>query len=586
MDNFSSLKTYKDIVTILNEARSATTFAKALEVSLGLYLSFTKFDGGVIKIETSTSTSDITCEISKGAARVCPEAIDLPDCLCGNTFSSESPNILAAPVLKSTMCGKEGFISGVCAPLATGGAKPGLFLALSKNSKQPSDEVLAMTELFCQHISETVNRLNESARAEKRAIDLATVSNIGRLMIARLTLKEMVEEIIAQLGGVLETDEINVILYNDEKKELSFLARYFTGDIKAESLETRPLSDGINSWIIKNRTPLLMSYDTEEECKKLGIRHGGRPAKSWLGAPMIYKDKVTGVLSVQSYTKTGLYDDLSIELLTIVASQCAVAVENAKLFEEATFREEEKEKLYFSLTHDLLALVNPVSGFARLLKSLPEGTSRERYISLANSMITASENITRFVEDVLVWGKIREGQLTLNIARANVIDVIRSTLHTNMPELVMRKIKVTVNKEPFSEDDEISAAAVEADFDVAQLERVFLNLIGNAVKHARSHIDLTAGIEDGGVFCRIRDDGDGVPANQLKFVFDEFYQAGAKRKGVGLGLPTVKKIVELHHGAIMVDSDVGKGFMVEFSWPRTLADRSFMEVDAVTGKRG
>ena len=216
-------------------------------------------------------------------------------------------------------------------------------------------------------------------------------------------------------------------------------------------------------------------------------------------------------------------------------------MENAKLFEEATFREEEKEKLYFSLTHDLLALVNPVSGFARLLKSLPEGTSRERYISLANSMIIASENITRYVEDVLVWGKIRKGQLTLNIARADVIDVIRSTLHTNMPELVMRKIKVTVNKAPFSEDDEITSGAVEADFDVAQLERVFLNLIGNAVKHARSRIDLTAGVEDGGVFCRISDDGDGVPANQLKFVFDEFYQAGAKRKGVGLGLPNSKK---------------------------------------------
>ena len=74
------------------------------------------------------------------------------------------------------------------------------------------------------------------------------------------------------------------------------------------------MSDGINSWIINKREPLLMSYDTLAECKKLGIRHGGRPAKSWLGAPMIYKDKVAGVLSVQSYAKTGLYDALSIEL--------------------------------------------------------------------------------------------------------------------------------------------------------------------------------------------------------------------------------------------------------------------------------
>ena len=115
------------------------------------------------------------------------------------------------------------------------------FLALSKNNDRPSAEIMAMTELFCQHIGETVNRLNESARAEKRAIDLATVSNIGRLMIARLTLKEMVEEIIAQLGAVLEADEINVILYDDEKKGAFFSGSIFLQETQALKLWRRAL---------------------------------------------------------------------------------------------------------------------------------------------------------------------------------------------------------------------------------------------------------------------------------------------------------------------------------------------------------
>ena len=99
MDNFGSLETYKDIVTTLNEARSAPTFAKALETSLDLYLSFTKFEGGVVKIETSASAWDISCEISRGAAKICPNAFDLPDCLCGGVFPSKGPQILAASVL-------------------------------------------------------------------------------------------------------------------------------------------------------------------------------------------------------------------------------------------------------------------------------------------------------------------------------------------------------------------------------------------------------------------------------------------------------------------------------------------------------
>lgn len=576
MSDSGSLDTYRKIVTALAQARSASTLDSALKESLAAYLDFTGLTGGAIRVEAPALAGDVSCEISTNGATLCFSNISTDSCICGESLTDENSKVLGAPLLPKTPCYEAGFRSGVCAPIVVGKnfRRNGLFLAVSEKEKLPSKETLAMTELVCHHIGETIERLRESGRAEKRAIDLATVSNIGRLITARITFKEMVKEIVEQLGTVLETDEVNVILYDDEKKELSFLARYFTSGSQSGGPEVRPLSDGINSWIIKNRKPLLMTYDTVDECKKLGIRHGGPPARSWLGAPMKYQDKVVGVLSVQSYKKSGLYDDLSIELLTIVASQCAVAVQNAKLFEEAAWREEEKEKLYFSLTHDLLSLVNPVSGFARLLKSLPDGTSRERYIDLADSMIISSENITRFVEDILVWGKIRSGQLTLNIARADVMGVVHNVVRAHTPELMMRKIEVTVNGLTVREGGVVEDDPVMADFDVAQLERVFMNLIGNAVKHAKSQINLTVGIEKGGVSCKIEDDGDGTPANQLESVFEEFFQAGSKRKGVGLGLPTVKRIVELHHGAIMVDSDLGEGFMIEFSWPRTLADRS------------
>jgi signal transduction histidine kinase len=581
MKRVNPLDTFRRIIAILGKVRQCDALETALNEAVSLFMEVTEFSAVHVVVESATDNAELTFTFAQGAAiPLCFEQLTAAPGFCGSILIDDPSDRAIGKggecQLLPTSCGCRhiGYRWGLGKGVPIGVAGRGMLLALSESLIAPSPEAVSLTGLFCQLIGETVDRLGEADRADKRAADLATVNAIGRLITARLTIKEMVKEIVAQLGHVFETDEVNVVTYDNDAQELTFLARYFGVGSAAKGPEVRPLSDGINSWIVKNRTPLLMKFDTEVECTQRGIRHGGRPAKSWLGAPMIYQDRVVGVLSVQSYDKTGLYDDYSEELLTTVASQCAVAVENAKLFEELVKREEEREKLYFSLTHDLLSLLNPVSGFAKLLRSLPDGTEQIRYEQLADSMIQSAESITRFVEDVLVWGKIRAGQLTLNIARSDVGAVAAVATRAYFPEVMMRKVAVSINGELVDTTQPIPLVQPAfADFDVAQIERVFLNLIGNAAKHARTRIDISIEIKGGAVRCRIVDDGDGVPANQLQSVFEEFYQAGAKRKGVGLGLPTVKKIVELHHGAIMVDSAVGEGFSVDFGWPRTLADR-------------
>jgi len=101
--------------------------------------------------------------------------------------------------------------------------------------------------------------------------------------------------------------------------------------------------------------------------------------------------------------------------------------------------------------------------------------------------------------------------------------------------------------------------------------------VGNAVKHARSAIDVEVRRDGPMAVCSVSDDGPGVSEHEMESLFKEFYQSGAKKKGVGLGLPTVKKIVELHHGSIRVVSSENGGFTMEFSWPLTLAQRDEAE---------
>jgi len=579
---------YHNIVSLLNRANSKSELKNALNVTLDELLGFLGFPYGAIRINVGAGKRDLAAEVKSGELKLCFDKLNAPDCLCEKAMEKGNSGAIVSGESIGLCCDAQ-LSTLVCAPIMADGENAGLFLAATTRKIVTPDDYIALINLICRNIGETVKRTHGVESDHQRALDMKTVNAIGRLITSKLNLKDMVREIVSTLGGVLETDEVNVILYDGARRELSFLASYFADGSKLDRPEVYRLSDGINSWIIKNRRPLLMTYDTQKECQRLGIRHGGRPAKSWLGAPMVYQDRVVGVISVQSYAKTGLYDDNSEYLIAAVANQCAVAVENARLFEEIIDREQEKERLYFSLTHDLLSLINPVAGFTKILKTIQPEAKKERAI-LIDNITNATEKITRFAEDILIYAKIKSGKLALDISRQNVLAPLDNAITVYLPELNMRSIKLSVNgrdigvngmKNPGPKLDNknmgleklLSSAPVMADLDSAQIERVFLNCIGNSVKHARSRIDIEVKSSDTLVTCCVRDDGDGVPSGQCAALFEEYYQEGEQQKGVGLGLPSVKKIIELHDGAIKVISDIRAGFTIEFSWPRTLADR-------------
>ncbi|VAX20238.1 hypothetical protein MNBD_NITROSPINAE01-290 [hydrothermal vent metagenome] len=576
MTALSSLQRYELMVSALNRALCEDTFKTALDVVLKESLALLGFESGVIRAALFSRKGEIEVEIANGFASLCFSGIYFDGCVCGWENNENHDGVFVSQDITKSHCRDAGFSSIARAFITVEDNQAGIFMAANRADSSPDPSSLQLVSSVMERIGETIGRIRQSEIQAQRAEDLETINTVGRLITSKLTLKEMTCEIVARLGAVLETDEVNVILYNPDKRELSFLASYITDASDMSRPEVYPLSDGMNSWIIRNRKPLLMKSDTLAECKKLGIRHGGKPAKSWLGAPMIYQDNVVGVISVQSYSKTCLYDKRAMELLNIVAGQCAVAVENARLYGDVVEREQEKERLYFSLTHDLLSLVSPISGFVRLLAKLPPDTRAENFGRILKNIVSSSEKITRFVEDILVYSKIKSGKLALNIERSDVLECIRSAIAVYTPEFDMRRLAVTLNGVDVSMGEgQGTGEPLIADFDVAQMERVFLNLIGNAVKYAESRIDVEAMVAGSTVTVRVADDGRGVPAGELEYLFDEYYQTAEKNKGVGLGLPTVKKIVTLHHGEIKAGAvQDGKGFVMKFSWPRTLSDRN------------
>lgn len=564
-------KSYATAVSALNGAHDAASLKAAVETVMAETLAFSNFEFATARIETGGSQAQ-KADVRMGAA-FCFDGLAAPkSCHCGTAMEDGRDGAVFSRNLQP-FCADQGFKSVFVTPVVVDGAGAGALLFSSAKATDPSPEALRLADILAAHVGEAISRIIKSEMDKRRAADLEIVYHIGRLVTSRLTLKEMVRDVVGSLGRVIETDEVNVIHYDAKRMELRFLASFFAAESDMQRPEVYPLSDGMNSWIIKNRQPLLIRHGTLDECSRRGIRHGGRPARSWLGVPMIYKDDVVGVLSVQSYEKEGLYDERSVELITAVAGQCAVAMENARLYEEALEREEEKERLYFSLTHDLLSLVSPVAGFARLLRELPPDAPKDRVESFTAAIMSSVGKMTQFVEDILVYAKIKSGRLALNLARADLGKTLESVIRHLSPEISLRRLKLRLNGVDTQPAETTVTGPIEADYDLAQVERVFFNLINNAVKYANTFIEIDVGTTGAEAVCSVRNDGAGVPEDQAGRLFDEYYQVGVKNRGVGLGLPTVKRIVELHGGSIRVESGVGKGFYIEFRWPRTLADR-------------
>jgi signal transduction histidine kinase len=108
--------------------------------------------------------------------------------------------------------------------------------------------------------------------------------------------------------------------------------------------------------------------------------------------------------------------------------------------------------------------------------------------------------------------------------------------------------------------------------DERRVRQVVVNLLSNAVKFTPSggKVDVTAARVDGDVRVAVRDDGPGIaPEDQVR-IFEEFQQAAAgqeQREGTGLGLALSKRLVELHHGRIWVESEPGGGSTFVFTLP-------------------
>ena len=334
---------------------------------------------------------------------------------------------------------------------------------------------------------------------------------------------------------------------------------------------------GSNTWlayVIHTGQPYLLHRSSEELHTAIPASLGDKSRKSAsiLIVPLWQKERVVGVLSVQSYTMNA-YNNRHAEILTGVGVQAMIAIENARLFTAAQQELEERkriqaeletknaelERFAYTVSHDLKSPLITIGGFVGFLEK-----------------DALSGNVAQVKTDVI---HINDALARMQLLLDELLELSRIGRIMNPPEevsfdAVAREVAEAVGGriEAHGVEVEIAPGLPVVYGDRARLVEVVQNLVDNACKfmgeQPHPKIEIGARQDGGETVFYVRDNGIGIDPQYHEKVFGLFDKLDPQSEGTGIGLALVKRIVETHDGRIWVESEgAGKGSTFYFTLP-------------------
>ncbi len=279
--------------------------------------------------------------------------------------------------------------------------------------------------------------------------------------------------------------------------------------------------------------------------------------------PIRFKGRVVGVLDLRNNGGL-LFQPEHAQLAGRLADHAAVAIENARLYEEVQEANRAKSEFVSFVAHELRTPMTSIKGYADMLSNEMVGPLTEQQ---AQFVQTIDGNVTRMqvlVSDLQDVARIETAQLRLEIKPTPLAAALENAVETIQAQFEARSQELTVEVPK-------DLPAVQAD--PARLAQILINLLSNANKYTpeEGHITVRAWKNEGYVHCAVSDTGVGMSPEDLAFLFTKFFRsenpAVREMPGTGLGMCIVKSLVELQGGEIDVESRLGKGTTFTFTVP-------------------
>ncbi|MBB6128653.1 PAS domain S-box protein [Mucilaginibacter lappiensis] len=290
-----------------------------------------------------------------------------------------------------------------------------------------------------------------------------------------------------------------------------------------------------------------------------GMPEGHLQVVSYLAVPVISKSGLVIGGLFYGHPEPAKFTREHEQLVSGVATQAAIALDNTKLYEEIRKLNDKKEEFIGLASHELKTPVTSLSGYLQILnRSLPDTDRNKPFLQKALLQV---KKLSELISDLLDVSKIETGQLPLSFSNFNITQIVQETI-----ELIQYSTKThqIVLQQP---EQEIIISA-----DKQRIEQVIVNLLSNAIKYSpyEKLVNVAISVVHNEVRVAVQDYGMGILKEHQERIFSRFYRVeelASHISGLGIGLYISKEIITRHHGKLWLDSEPEKGSTFFFEIP-------------------
>ena len=440
---------------------------------------------------------------------------------------------------------------------------------------------------------------------DKKLAGLYALHELSKQILSVRSVAELIRLITQEIVIKLEFEKaLLVIVQPDSPTEPLFMAQSGFEPEEAQRLHVPQILEWMGPSLMSAGEPVLVA---DVHSGKKGIASGGKTAgvgipeativhlsqsvgiQSFAAVPITLRSRLQGFLLVGTNPPYPRLEPGDLELMSVLASEVGVAIENLELYEDLqrSYAELEervkartqelakaneqlvklnkmKSDFVSAVSHELRTPLTSIKGYTALVSGGKLGPLTPEQAQRLEKINRHTDYLANLITDLLDIARIEAGRMDMQVRPFELNRLLEGVADLLATQIKEKELTLRVMIPP-------KLRPIQADEN--RLERVFVNLLSNAIKFTlpKGTVTVLAAAHDTFLQVDVSDTGIGISPEDLSKVFSEFFRAdnpvNRQRKGTGLGLVLVKRIIEAHGGKIGVKSEIGKGTTFSFTLP-------------------